>query len=616
MPADEELRGDVELLLRPRPGRPARGRHRRHQRRGPRHRARLDDQGAVPGPDPGVHRRRHRRVRRRDQGPRRHDVGVLRHRDRAAACWARPGAFDSIDVSAEPGVSPGRARRPAVARCIPQGTEAVTGAAVAAGERRRDQGELRDRRRSCSASFAGHRAVRRLVHHLEHLHDDRHPALAGDRAAAGDRCPPAPGAAQPADRGAASSAWSPRRSASGSGSRVAKGLKALMDAVGLALPFTSLQVRASAIWALAPGRHGRHRRRRPGAGPPGHQGAADRGAARVDAGCREALVAARASSAWPSSAAGAAGHAVGAVRRRRACKVFGLGLLAAMVGVHGRAAARGASAGRGDRGAAAAARHAGRAGQAERDAQPAPYLGHGRRADDRADPGREHGRVRLVAEGVVRRRASPTRPTPTCSSPPRAPRRRASARRSWTRSQAVRRAWTRSRPTAGARRASTARASSYSSVDPANAERRHEPRRLAGLGRRPRQGRRRGGEVGRDGARLEARRHRARRSSPRAAKHRLHVVGIYDGKGWIGDDFVLSVAEQNAFAGPQLVLDRPGHRSTPAPTRAQVQDAIAAALADHPDAKVLDQDGLREGGQRVHRPAADLRDRDAGCWPC
>ena len=29
---------------------------------------------------------------------------------------------------------------------IPQGTEAVTGAAVAQGERRRDQGELRDRR--------------------------------------------------------------------------------------------------------------------------------------------------------------------------------------------------------------------------------------------------------------------------------------------------------------------------------------------------------------------------------------------------------------------------------------------------------------------------------------
>ena len=54
-----------------------------------RHRARLDDQGAVPGPDPGVHRRRHRRLRRRE-GPRRHHVGVLRHRDRAEGPRRRP----------------------------------------------------------------------------------------------------------------------------------------------------------------------------------------------------------------------------------------------------------------------------------------------------------------------------------------------------------------------------------------------------------------------------------------------------------------------------------------------------------------------------------------------
>jgi len=76
-----------------------------------------------------------------------------------------------------------------------------------------------------------------------------------------------------------------------------------------------------------------------------------------------------------------------------------------------------------------------------------------------------------------------------------------------------------------------------------------------------------------------------------SGKHRLHVVGVYDGKGLIGDDYVLSVAQQNAFAGPQLVSTalvtvEDGF----APTA--VQDDIAAALGDHPDAQVLDQRGF------------------------
>ena len=98
MPADEELRGDVELLSGTAPDQRARGRHRRHQRRGARHRARLHDQGAVPGPDPGVHRRRHRRLRRRE-GPRRHHVGVLRHRDRPAGA-RQPRACSTRSTSA------------------------------------------------------------------------------------------------------------------------------------------------------------------------------------------------------------------------------------------------------------------------------------------------------------------------------------------------------------------------------------------------------------------------------------------------------------------------------------------------------------------------------------
>jgi putative ABC transport system permease protein len=78
-----------------------------------------------------------------------------------------------------------------------------------------------------------------------------------------------------------------------------------------------------------------------------------------------------------------------------------------------------------------------------------------------------------------------------------------------------------------------------------------------------------------------------------SGKHALKVVGIYDGKGWIGDNFILSIDEQNAFAGPQLV-------STGLVTLAagaasgEVQDAIDAALADHPDAQVLDQAGFEK----------------------
>ena len=185
MPADDELRGDVELLSGRRPDGPRRGRHRRHQRRGQRHRARLDDQGAVPGPDPGVHRRRHRRLRRRARtsaAPRRR-TSTPRPRSR---CSARPATFDAIDVSADDGVSPGRARRAAV-RGRSRGHRGGHRRDRRRGERRRGQGGPQDRRDPVR-DLRRHRAVRRLVHHLEHLHDDRHPALARDRAAAGDRC--------------------------------------------------------------------------------------------------------------------------------------------------------------------------------------------------------------------------------------------------------------------------------------------------------------------------------------------------------------------------------------------------------------------------------------------
>jgi putative ABC transport system permease protein len=78
-----------------------------------------------------------------------------------------------------------------------------------------------------------------------------------------------------------------------------------------------------------------------------------------------------------------------------------------------------------------------------------------------------------------------------------------------------------------------------------------------------------------------------------SGQHRLHVVGVYDGKGWIGDNFILSIGEQNAFAGPQLVSTGLVTLAAGA-DKGEVQDAIAKALGDHPDAQVLDQKGFEK----------------------
>ncbi|HEY7007990.1 MAG TPA: ABC transporter permease [Jatrophihabitantaceae bacterium] len=69
--------------------------------------------------------------------------------------------------------------------------------------------------------------------------------------------------------------------------------------------------------------------------------------------------------------------------------------------------------------------------------------------------------------------------------------------------------------------------------------------------------------------------------------HPLHVVGIYDRTtGYISQSYVVSIAAQAAYDGTRLdsggvvILDKGANRDT-------VETAIKAALTDHPDARVL-----------------------------
>jgi putative ABC transport system permease protein len=75
--------------------------------------------------------------------------------------------------------------------------------------------------------------------------------------------------------------------------------------------------------------------------------------------------------------------------------------------------------------------------------------------------------------------------------------------------------------------------------------------------------------------------------------HRLTVAAIYKGTGWITDNYVVSRAAQEALAGPQLVSGSFVTVDSGA-DRGEVQTAISSALADHPDAKVLDRDGFEK----------------------
>jgi putative ABC transport system permease protein len=73
-------------------------------------------------------------------------------------------------------------------------------------------------------------------------------------------------------------------------------------------------------------------------------------------------------------------------------------------------------------------------------------------------------------------------------------------------------------------------------------------------------------------------------------KQDLHVTGIFANKGYLGSDFVISVAAQEAHEPDRLVASAVVKIADGA-DKAAVRKGIAAALIDHPDAKVVDQKG-------------------------
>jgi putative ABC transport system permease protein len=71
-------------------------------------------------------------------------------------------------------------------------------------------------------------------------------------------------------------------------------------------------------------------------------------------------------------------------------------------------------------------------------------------------------------------------------------------------------------------------------------------------------------------------------------KHPLKVVAVYDGNGWLTDDFVLSTRQQAAFSGPQLLTAALVTVAAGSDVES-VKRAVAKALAGHPDATVMNQ---------------------------
>ena len=496
-----------------------------------------------------------------------------------------PERFDSIDVSAEDGVSQAELTR-RLARVIPAGTEAVTGEAVAKENADATKGSFR----IVGVIFGIFAGIALFVGSFIIWNTFTMTVSQRSREIALLR---AIGAR--------------RRQVMGSLLLEAVGLGVLASAAGFGLGImrrrgpevahgrrrTGAAVHHAADRGqpgldLARGRHRRDRPGRPGARPPRHQGAPRRGAARVHPRGGTAL----GTSALVGLAmlAGGAAALLSALYGDGGIRLFGLGLAASMLGVTVAlpVAVRPLA------GAIAAPlRLRGLPGDLAKQNAPATHAHrrHGLGPHDRPHPGGEHGCVRLVTEGVVRRR--PLRPGR------RGPLRR-DLERAGARLQPVghRRggeaspASTRSRRTAGARPGSRALARATPPSTP--------PQRAMCSTSTCRQGSLT--DLGTDDVMVAgsaARQHgwavgdTIRADFAQTGGHRLHIAALYGAKGWISDDYVVSRAAQTALAGRQLVTNAFVSLDAGA-DRGRVQSGIAAALADHPDAKVLDRAGFEK----------------------
>jgi putative ABC transport system permease protein len=495
------------------------------------------------------------------------------------------GMFDSIDVSAEPGVTQGQlAQR--LSEVVPEGTEALTGAQVSKenADATKENFAIVGLILSTFAGIALFVGAFIIWNTFTMTVTQRSREIALLRAIGARRRQVMGGLlVEAVVLGAAASAVG-----LGLGLAVAKGLKALMDAVGLALPFTALQVPERAVWAsfvvgvgvtvvaaLVPARRATKvlpiealRDATPGAERPSK---------------RRALV------GLVVLGAGAGGL-LSSLYADAGMAVFGLGLLAAMIGViialpvavRPLASLIGAP-----------LRFRGLPGDlAKENAMRSP------RRTSATAAALMIGLTLVVSLGVFasslkasfgdvlaeRTNADLYVTAASAAAPGYSPAVLDSVRQVAGVDQVSAGGWGLARFDGSD--------SSYSAVDPSNAEEVMNVNLSEGSIAR----------IGQDGVVVSdsaAAEHgwqlgdTVTAEFAESGKHRLEVVGTYDGKGWFSDDFLLSLDQQAAFAGPQLVGTALVTLVAGADA-ADVQDAIDAALADHPDAQVLDQEGFEK----------------------
>ena len=299
---------------------------------------------------------------------------------------------------------------------MPQGVEVLTGKEIT----KENQSDIRKTPavlQHPAARVRRRRPVRRRLHHLQHVLDHRRPAPAGERAAAGHRRQPAPGASCRCSSSRSWSASSPPSLGFVAGILTSKALEWFLSRLGVDIP--------SAAWSCCPARSScrsssasrsrccrrscrrsaprRCRRwRRCATSPSSVRAASD---ARLDLGprARSASAPSCSASAWPASP-GLLGLAIPIIF----IGVFVLGPLIA------RPVARFLGCA-----AAPAPRRDGHAGAGERDAQPEAHGPHRRRADGGRRPRGRHLGAGVVDQGVGPRASSRSSSPATSWSAPR-----------------------------------------------------------------------------------------------------------------------------------------------------------------------------------------------------